>query len=86
MKIAFVVADIFLSHASQDRAWASSLAMVLAERGWSVFWDRRIPTGKSFDVVIEQELELKRNLHLLDPDGMKDCTSPRFSRLRPYPV
>jgi hypothetical protein len=54
------VADIFLSYAREDVSWASRMAAALAERGWSVFWDRRIPTGKSFDRVIEQELETAR--------------------------
>jgi TPR repeat protein len=51
------VADIFLSYAREDLAWASQLAAALAEHNWSVFWDRRIPTGRSFDQLIEQELE-----------------------------
>ena len=54
------MADIFLSYAREDVVWASRLAEALAERGWSVFWDRRIPIGKSFDQVIEQELDAAR--------------------------
>lgn len=54
------MADIFLSYAREDLAWASRMATALTERGWSVFWDRGIPTGKSFDAVIERELELAR--------------------------
>jgi TPR repeat protein len=54
------VADIFLSYAREDLAWASRLATALAGCGWSVFWDRRIPIGRSFDQVIEKELDAAR--------------------------
>lgn len=51
------MADIFLSYAREDRDTASSLVAVLADCGWSVFWDHHIPTGKSFDRVIEEQLD-----------------------------
>jgi hypothetical protein len=54
------VADIFVSYAREDRETASSLVDVLASRRWAVFWDHHIPTGKSFDRVIEQELDAAR--------------------------
>ncbi|MGH8727597.1 MAG: toll/interleukin-1 receptor domain-containing protein [Burkholderiales bacterium] len=44
--------DIFLSHASADRSHAKQVADALAAQGWSVWWDRSIPPGKSFDDVI----------------------------------
>ncbi|HXU83515.1 MAG TPA: toll/interleukin-1 receptor domain-containing protein, partial [Polyangia bacterium] len=49
--------DIFLSYSNQDRLWATGFAQVLGQRGWSVFWDRRIPFGRTFDRVIEDELD-----------------------------
>ena len=48
--------DIFLSYASEDRARASELASTLEEQGWNVWWDRTILPGKTFDRVIESEL------------------------------
>ena len=52
--------DIFLSYAREDMTRASHLATTLVGYGWSVFWDRRIPIGKSFDQVIEKELDAAR--------------------------
>jgi hypothetical protein len=50
------MADIFLSYAREDSALATDLARLLEETGWSVFWDRRIVAGSSWDEVIEREL------------------------------
>jgi TIR domain/PDZ domain len=50
------MADIFISYASKDRACAEMLAQALGARGWSIWWDREIPLGKSFDEVIEEAL------------------------------
>lgn len=86
------MADIFLSYAREDLAHASHLAMVLAGRGWSVFWDRRIPTGKSFDQIIEQELDIARcvivlwSQHSVVSDWVKVEASEGARRGILYPV
>lgn len=54
------MSDIFISYASEDREKARQLAEVLNQQGWSVFWDRIIPTGKTFHLVIEEELDSAR--------------------------
>ena len=48
--------DLFLSYSRQDLAKIETLAAVLQQAGWSVWWDRHIKTGTSFDKVIEQAL------------------------------
>lgn len=48
--------DIFISYAQDDRAWAEVFVRALEDRGWTVWWDRRIPVGDPFDEVIERQL------------------------------
>lgn len=48
--------EIFISYASADRPKAAALAEALQNEGWSVWWDRTIPPGKTFDEVIEAAL------------------------------
>lgn len=50
------MAQVFISYAAEDRERARTLAGALEARGWSVWWDRSIPPGMSFDEVIEAEL------------------------------
>lgn len=54
------MADIFISYARADRPRAEQLAHALERTGWSVWWDREIPPGRSFDEVIEEALSLAR--------------------------
>jgi len=42
------MSDIFLSYASEDRARVLGLVKALEAQGWTVFWDRMIPAGKTF--------------------------------------
>jgi formylglycine-generating enzyme required for sulfatase activity len=50
------VSDIFISYANADRARVQPLVAALRQRGWSVWWDRTIPPGKTWDQVIEAAL------------------------------
>ena len=54
------MSDIFISYAREDRAKAELLAKALEEKGWSVWWDRTIPPGKTFDQVIEEAISAAR--------------------------
>lgn len=51
------MSDIFLSYKSEDRPKAKIIAAALEQRGYSVWWDRIIPPGKTFDQVIEEALD-----------------------------
>ncbi|MEO6164276.1 MAG: toll/interleukin-1 receptor domain-containing protein [Candidatus Binatia bacterium] len=57
------MADVFISYASEDRDRAAKLASALGERGWSVWWDRKIV--EAFDQAIERELETARSVVVL---------------------
>ena len=62
------MSDIFISYAKDDRAKAKKLATALETIGWSVFWDRTIPIGKTWDSVIESELSAARAMVVLWSD------------------
>ncbi|UCD81043.1 MAG: TIR domain-containing protein [Desulfobacterales bacterium] len=51
------MSNIFISYSSQDRESARRLAQGLEQEGWSVWWDRKIAVGKSYQRVIETELD-----------------------------
>ena len=57
--------DVFISYAKEDRERARKLANTLEARGWSVWWDRKIITGQSFDQVIEHEIETAKSVIVL---------------------
>jgi len=50
------MADIFLSYAHEDQQRILPLVDALTNRGWSVFWDREIPAGKTWRSYIGQAI------------------------------
>jgi len=48
--------DTFVSYAAEDRGRVEPLVRALESAGFSVWWDRQIEAGKSFDRTIEEEL------------------------------
>jgi hypothetical protein len=63
------MAHIFISYARADRPRAERLAQALERTGWSVWWDREIPPGRSFDEVIEEALSQARCVIVLWSDA-----------------
>jgi hypothetical protein len=51
---------VFISYATEDRELARKLAELLIGGGRSVWWDRNIPVGKRFDLVIADALQQAR--------------------------
>jgi hypothetical protein len=54
------MSDIFISYARQDRPRAEVIAKALEDHGWSVWCDLRIPTGKTFRQVIQEQFDQAR--------------------------
>jgi hypothetical protein len=51
------MSHVFLSYAREDQDFAVRLARAIEARGETVWWDRSVPPGKTFDEVIEEALE-----------------------------
>ena len=48
--------DIFISYKSERRAAAEHFAEILADYGYSVWWDYGLISGRDFGAQIEREL------------------------------
>jgi len=59
------MADIFISYANEDRETAEQVAHVLENAGFTVWWDRRIPAGRTWRSVLEEALQEMRCLIVL---------------------
>ena len=54
------MSDIFVSYASEDRYRIIPVVRALEATGWSVFWDRTIPVGETWQKIIGTEIEACR--------------------------
>ena len=57
--------DVFISYAKGNRSRAAEFASILEAKGWSVWWDRDILPGRTFDDVIEEALTGARSVVVL---------------------
>ena len=57
-----VMSDIFISYSSEERHRVLPLVNALEKTGWSVFWDRTIPAGKTWRQVIGAEIRTCRSV------------------------
>ncbi len=51
------MSDIFISYKREDKPRVKRIAEKLEAEGFSVWWDRKIPPGKSFEEVIQEQLD-----------------------------
>ena len=56
------MSDIFISYSSEERNRVLPLVNALGKTGWSVFWDRTIPAGKTWRQVIGAEIRSCRSV------------------------
>jgi hypothetical protein len=54
------MADIFISYGRADRPHAQRIASVLEGHGWSVWWDRKILAGDTFEQTVQRALNEAR--------------------------
>jgi hypothetical protein len=52
--------DIFVSYSRADQPRAERLVAALERRRFTVFWDREIPPGSTWDAVLEKQLAVVR--------------------------
>jgi TPR repeat protein len=80
------VRDVFISYAREDKPKAELIAQALGREGFSVWWDRKIPPGKSYREMIEQALDSAKCIIVLwskqsvASDWVKDEASEGVSR------
>ncbi len=51
------MADLFVSYSSEDRDYVRVIVAELESQGWTVWWDRDIEVGSSFDKTIEKAID-----------------------------
>lgn len=59
------MSDIFISYTKQDRSRTKEVASRLEQEGWSVFWDRTIPVGETWNNILVKELSIAKVLVVL---------------------
>src|SRR5262245_35400558 len=59
------MSDVFVSYARADRHRAERLVAAIEGQGFSVFWDREIQPGATWDHVLEEQLTNARSVLVL---------------------
>jgi hypothetical protein len=57
--------DIFISYSHHDKEVAERYAHSFERKGWTVFWDKAIPPGKTYDHFINEQLQSARCIVVL---------------------
>jgi tetratricopeptide (TPR) repeat protein len=63
------LADIFVSYSRTDRKRVKPLVELFEEQGWSVWWDREVSPGESFEQLIDQQISQARVVVVVWSDG-----------------
>lgn len=63
------MSDIFISCNNKDKAKAELFARAFERESWSVFWDKAIPPGRTFDQYINEQLEAAKCVVVLWSEG-----------------
>lgn len=86
------MSDIFISYNHKDNAKAALYAHAIEQQGWSVFWDRDIPPGQTFDQYIGDNLEAAKCVvvlwseHSVKSDWVKEEAASGVSRKMLIPI
>jgi len=64
--------EVFLSYAHEDVAFAEAVAERLVQEKWSVFWDRQIPVGLTWDDIVEKALDSAKCIVVLWSSASRD--------------
>lgn len=86
------MADVFLSYVREDRSRAADVAAALTRQGWTVWWDRQILPGNTFEREIAQQLADARCVVVLwsrtsvTSDWVRDEASEATNRRKLVPV
>ena len=59
------MADIFISYGRDDRDHADRVGTALERQGWSVWWDRKVLGGDSFERTISRAMDEARCIVVL---------------------
>jgi hypothetical protein len=54
------MSDVFISYSHKNREVAERLAETLQRDNWSVFWDKKIPSGAEWDAMVKFELGIAK--------------------------
>ena len=59
------MSDVFISYSHKDKSVAEKFARLIESNGMTVFWDKQIPPGKTYDQFIKEQLDKSRCIVVL---------------------
>ncbi len=71
------MADVFISYARADEAFAERLAGALTAIGLEVWWDRRLGSGAEWDLEIERQLDAAKAIVVIWSEASIESASVR---------